>query len=51
MDWTNKIEVIKYAQRLGSGVVVYKHPSRNNFNITHSSRTDRFKKEWVVFSS
>lgn len=39
-DWYNREEVISYARALGKGMTVYKHPSRDNYNITHSSRTD-----------
>jgi hypothetical protein len=48
MDWENKDAVIAYAERLGSGQTVFKHPDRPNYNITHTSRTDRYEKAWVV---
>ncbi len=51
MDWTNKEQVIAYAKKLGKGQTVFKHPSRNNYNITHTVRTDRYKSEWVVYQS
>ncbi|MBP7109818.1 MAG: hypothetical protein KBA90_14760 [Chitinophagaceae bacterium] len=51
LDWKNKEAVIAYAKKLGKGQTVYKHPERDNFNITHTSRTDRYKKDWVIFQS
>lgn len=49
INWTDKESVIAYAERLGSDCVVYKHPERANFNITHKDRLDRYKSEWVVY--
>lgn len=49
IDWTNKNQVIEYAKRLEGAHVVFKHPERDNYNITHLSRIDRYEKDWVVF--
>lgn len=51
VNWTDKDQVINYARNLGSGMTVYKHPSRKNYNITHTSRTDLYHKDWVVFNT
>ena len=51
MNWNNKEQVISNAKRLGKGMTVYKHPDRPNYNITHTSRTDRYHPSWVVFQS
>lgn len=48
VDWYDKRSVVEYAKRLGAGQTVFKHPARNNFNITHTSRVDRYDPEWVV---
>lgn len=51
LDWTDLETVKTLARSLGSGQTVYKHPERANYNITHSSRKDLFKPEWVVFQT
>jgi hypothetical protein len=51
MDWNSKECAIGLAKKLGKGQTVFKHPNRDNYNITHTSRTDRYKPEWVVFQS
>jgi hypothetical protein len=43
MDWTDLKSVIAYARRLGPGMVVVKHDSRKNYNITHAARTDLYE--------
>jgi hypothetical protein len=48
VDWTNLEQVKAYARRLGKGMTVFKHPDRANYNITHTSRTDQYRVEWVV---
>lgn len=59
MDWTNLQEVVKLCTKLnnrGGDSVVYKDPSRDNYNITFMSRiTDtRFVSEYrqckVIFT-
>ena len=40
VDYTDKAAVLKLAQNMGKGMTVYKHPARNNYNITHTSRKD-----------
>lgn len=51
IDWCNKEQVIAYAKQFGKGQTVFKNPTRSNYNITHTSRTDQYKKEWVVYQS
>ena len=51
VDWTNLDAVISYAKQLGPGMTVFKHPARDNYNITHSSRMDRYPDSWVVFQT
>lgn len=48
IDWTDREAVIEYAKKLGVGNVVYKHPARNNYNITHKVN-DTYKSEWIVY--
>lgn len=38
IDWTNRAQVIAYADKLGPGMVVYKRADRRNYNITHADR-------------
>jgi len=51
VDWTNLEEVIAYAKGMGVGQTVFKHPDRDNYNITHTERTDRYRPEWVVYQT
>lgn len=51
VDWENKEEVVAYAMKLGIGITVFKHPGRVNYNITHTSRTDLYEPEWVVYQT
>lgn len=44
IDYTDKATVVAY-----KGKVVYKNPSRSNYNITHAARVDLYQSEWVVF--
>jgi hypothetical protein len=50
-DWLDLHKVIAYAKILGAGQVVYKHPERRNYNVTHVTRTDIYRREWVVFKT
>jgi hypothetical protein len=50
IDWTNLEAVKKLADKFGSGMSVYKHPDRRNYNITHTSREkDREVEAFVVY--
>lgn len=51
INWQDKEAVIQYAKEMGAGMTVFKHPSRDTFNITHTSRKDRYEIEWVVFQT
>jgi hypothetical protein len=51
VDWSDRNAVIAYAKRLGSGMTVYKHPARNNYNITHTQYPDRYAGMQVEFQS
>lgn len=46
-DYTDLDAVIDLAKRMGKGMTVYKHPDRDNYNITHTSRKDQYQLEWV----
>lgn len=50
-DLESCIALAKYLEGHGVKQVVFKHPSRDNYNITFKSRTDRYKPEWVVWQS
>lgn len=41
-DYTNLEQVIALADKMGRGMTVFKHPDRPNYNITHTSRADRY---------
>jgi hypothetical protein len=41
MDWKDLAEVKRYADALGKGCVVFKHPDRDNYNITFRTMFDR----------
>lgn len=53
INWEDKEAVIAYAKRMQEecavGLVVFKHPSRSNYNITFTDRSDQYDPEWVVF--
>lgn len=54
VDYTNREEVCQLARDMckkhGGEHVVFKHPDRPNYNITHKSRFDTtYPKEWAVF--
>lgn len=49
VNWYRLDEVKAYANKLGSGQVVFKIPGNRNYNITFAERTDRYKPEWVVY--
>ena len=53
IDYTNKAAVIALAKEMAfvSEMVVYKKPERDNYNITHGSRTDLYNKSEVVWKS
>lgn len=51
IDWHNKEAVIAYAMKFGIGMTVYKRPDRNNYNITHTARTDLYEPEWVIYQT
>jgi hypothetical protein len=40
IDWTDREAVIAAALRFGPGMLVVKHDSRANYNITHAARPD-----------
>jgi hypothetical protein len=48
IDWCSKDAVIAYAKRLGKGQTVFKVPDRPNYNITHTSRPDRWQQPGYV---
>jgi hypothetical protein len=48
VNWYDKASVIALANKFGPGQTVFKHPNRGNYNITHTSRTDRYERDWVV---
>lgn len=48
INWNDKTAVIAYANKLGPGMLVYKDPSRPNYNITHSTRWKEIDPSWVV---
>lgn len=39
---------VRLARASNRGMTVYKHPLRNNYNITFTSRYDRYEPQWVV---
>lgn len=55
INWNDKASVCDYAKTLvcDTPMVVYKHPNRRNYNITHKSRFDtcgEYKPEWRVLT-
>lgn len=44
-DYTNKDAVIRLAKEMGKGMTVFKHPDRNNYNITHTVRITKYEPE------
>ena len=54
INWNNKQAVCDYAKRLAGScnvtMVVYKHPERDNYNITHMPTFERhgYPKSWIV---
>ena len=46
VDYTNLVQVKEFADSMaardGIKYIVYKHPSRNNYNITFDSRLDQY---------
>lgn len=51
VDYSDKDAVIALAKRFGPGQTVFKHPNRANYNITHTSRTDRYQSEWIIYQT
>lgn len=51
VDYTDLKQVIAYARRLGTGQLVYKHPDRPNYNITHNTRWKEIDPAWVVYET
>ena len=49
VNWKDLPAVIAYAKSLKAqrDQVVFKHPERENFNITSKERTDRYQPSWV----
>lgn len=47
VDWKDLKSVIAAAERLGPGMLVVKHPGRDNYNITHAERRDLWFKPGV----
>lgn len=39
--WQNKDKVISFAEEMGRGHTVFKHPDRNNYNICHTENEYR----------
>ncbi len=37
--------------RVGPAQTVYKHPNRQNYNITFTERHDLYKPEWIVYQT
>ena len=50
-DWNDMNKVIDLAITFGPGQTVFKHPDRDNYNITHTERTDQYRPEWVVYQT
>jgi hypothetical protein len=54
LDWNDKVQVCAYAKQLSvscdNEMVVYKHPDRRNYNITHLPTFQRYghDKAWIV---
>jgi len=48
VDWHDLRQVIMYAKPLGKGQLVVKHASRDNYNITHATRSDLWNKPTVT---
>ena len=48
IDWTDINAVIAVAKQLGPGMIVVKHDTRENYNITHTSRDDLWNKRGVT---
>jgi len=53
VDWNNREDVIAYAKSLRHNQVVFKHPERTNYNITHADRfftpNSKYSISWLVF--
>lgn len=54
VDWNDKQAVCDYVKKLAGScdimMVVYKHPDRRNYNITHLCTFERnnYDKSWIV---
>lgn len=42
VDWKDLNSVMRYAESLGRGMTVFKNKTRATYNITHTSRADRW---------
>ena len=51
VDYSDLKSVIKYADNLGPGTVVYKHPMRGAFSVCHKARTDLYDMSWVAYEA
>lgn len=49
LDWNNKEVVINFAKSMGKGMTVFKREGRDNYNITHTERTDLYSEDEVIF--
>ena len=49
--WLDKDKVIRYAIKLGPGQTVFKHPDRDNYNITHTERTEQYERDWIIYQT
>lgn len=51
VDWQDQTKVCEYADGLGYGLVVYKHPNRLQYNICHKADTERYDLSWVIYET
>ncbi|AXP07811.1 hypothetical protein SmphiM6_120 [Sinorhizobium phage phiM6] len=51
IDWKDKDAVIAYAKTLGKGQTVFKHPDRDNYNITHTECPERYEGCEIVYQT
>ena len=51
IDWKDKDNVIAYAKKLGKGHIVFKHPSRDNYNITFVCRPDQYEGCEIIYKT
>lgn len=48
VNYSDLDSVIKHAESIGPGTVVFKHPMRGAYSICHKARTDMYDLSWVV---